>query len=173
MEPHGPVARGRDLVVLQVQELVGGHVVGHDILAVGLHHHGEDDAVEHDVVLTDKMNQTRVLILPPLLPVAPLLRLTLAELLGIRHIADGGIEPYIEHLALSIVDRHGDTPVQVAGHGAWLQVHVEPALALAVDVGAPLLVLLEDPLLQPVLILVQGQIPVLRLLHHRRRPRDG
>ena len=33
--------------------------------------------------------------------------------------------------------------------------------------------LLENPLLQPLLILVQGQIPVLRLLQHGRRTRDG
>ena len=83
MEPYGPVARGRDLIVLQVQELVGRHVVRHDILAMGLHHHREDDAVEHDVVLADEVHQTRVLILPPLLPRAPLLRLLLAKLLGV------------------------------------------------------------------------------------------
>ena len=56
VQPDSPVARGRDLVVLQVQELVGRYVVRHDILAMSLHHDGEDDAVEHDVVLSDEMD---------------------------------------------------------------------------------------------------------------------
>ena len=68
MQPYCPVARGRDLVVLEVQELVGRHVVRHDILAVGLHHHREDNAVEHDIVLADEVYEAGVLILPPLLP---------------------------------------------------------------------------------------------------------
>ena len=35
MEPHGPVARGGDFVVLEVEELVGGDVVGEIVSAVG------------------------------------------------------------------------------------------------------------------------------------------
>ena len=53
------VARCRDLVVLKVKELVGRHVVGQDIAAVGLEHRWEHDAVEHDVVLSDEMYEAR------------------------------------------------------------------------------------------------------------------
>ena len=68
---------------------------------------------------------------------------------------------------------YGDAPVEVSCHGAGLQVHVEPRLALAVDVGSPLLVLFQYPLLEPLLILVQGQIPVLGLAQHGLRTADG
>ena len=83
MEPYSPVARGGNLIVLKIQELVGGYIIRHDILAVSLHHYGEDDAMEHDVVFTNEVNQTGILILPPLFPVAPLLRILFAELLGV------------------------------------------------------------------------------------------
>ena len=122
--------------------------------------------MEHDVVLTDEVYQTGVLVLPPFLPVAPFLRLAVAELLGIADVTDGGVEPNIEHLAVGSLNRNGNTPIQVAGHSTGLQIHIEPRLALSVNVGAPLLVLLQNPLLQPVLIIVQGQIPVLGLLQH-------
>ena len=57
VEPDGPVARCRDFLVLQVQKLVGRDVVGQDVAALGAEHGREDDAVEHDVVLSDKVNQ--------------------------------------------------------------------------------------------------------------------
>ena len=60
---------------------------------------------------------------------------------------------------------HRNTPIQVACHRTWLKIHIQPALALAVNIGTPLLVAFQDPLLQPILILVQWKIPVLgRLL---------
>ena len=83
VEPHSPVARCRDLVVLKVKELVGRHVVGEDIAAVGLQHGWEHDAVEHDVVFSDEMDEARLGILPPFLPCAPLLGLGVAQLLGV------------------------------------------------------------------------------------------
>ena len=129
--------------------------------------------MEHDVVLADEMDKACVLILPPLLPSAPFLRLLLAELLRVTDVADGCVKPNVEHLTLSSFNGYRDSPVQVTRHSTRLQVHIQPALALAIDVGAPLFVLLQDPLLQPLLILVQGQVPVLCLLHHRRGAADG
>ena len=173
MQPDGPVARGRNLVVLQIEKLVCRHVVGQDVAAVGLEHGGEDEAMEHDVVLADEVHQARLLVLPPFLPCAPAFGLAVAELLGIGNIANRRVEPHVEHLAFSPFHGHRDAPVQIARHGAGLQIHVEPALALAVDVGAPLLVAVENPLSEPLLIVVQGQVPVLGLPHHRLRSADG
>ena len=93
---------------------------------MGFHHHREDDAVEHNVVLTDEVNQTSVLVLPPLLPGTPLLRLALTQLNGVAHIAYRSIEPHIEHLTVGSLHRNRNAPVQVARHGTWLQVHVKP-----------------------------------------------
>jgi hypothetical protein len=86
---------------------------------------------------------------------------SVAELLGVRDITDRSVEPYIEHLALGTLYRYRDTPIEVTGHSTGLQPSVQPALALAIDVRTPLLVILENPLLQPLLVFVQRQVPVL------------
>ena len=173
VQPDGPVARGRDFIVFEVQKLVGRHVVGHNVTAVGLHHHGEDDAVEHDVVLADEMYQSRLLVLPPALPRTPALGVALAEFLRVRDVADGRIEPHVEHFSVGSLHGHGDSPVQIARHCPRLQVHVEPRTALSIDVRAPFLVPFENPLLQPLLIFVERQIPVFRLFQHGRGAADG
>ena len=129
--------------------------------------------MEHDVVFADEVHELGVVVLPPLLPCAPALGVALAELLRVTDVADGCVEPYIEHFSFGTVDGNGDAPVEVARHGTGLQVHVEPRLALPVDVRPPLFVAFENPLLEPFLIFVQRQVPVLGLLHHGRGARDG
>ena len=96
-----------------------------------------------------------------------------AELLGVGDVADRCVKPDVEHLALGTLYGHGDTPVEVAGHGTGLQAAVEPALALTIDIGAPFLVLLQNPLLQPGLVLIQRQIPVLGFALDQRVARLG
>ena len=167
VDPDSPVAGGGDLVTLEVQELVGRDVLREDVVAVGLEHGREHDAVEDNVVLADEMHQPGLRILPPLFPT---LR---EEFLGVGDVADGGVEPDVEDLALGTVDRDGDAPVQVAGDGAGLQAAVQPALALAIDVGLPLLVLLQDPVAEPGLVLVQREVPVLGLHLLGRGPGQG
>ncbi len=156
VEPDGPVARGRDLVALEVQEFIGRDVLGQDeAVAIGLEHRGEHDAVEHDVVFADEMDHPRVFALPPFLPAVG------QQLDGIGDIADRGVEPDVKDLAFCAFHRHGHAPVEVAAHGTGLETAVEPALALAIDVALPLFVAFEDPLAEPGLILVQRQVPVL------------
>ena len=132
---------------------------------MGLEHYWEDNAMENDIVLAYEVNKACVFILPPFLPCAPLLWLCITKFLGVGDISDGGVKPYVEHLSLSTLNRHGDSPFQVAGHSSWLKVHVQPTLALSIYVGAPFLVSIENPLLEPILIFTKWQIPVLgRLL---------
>ena len=68
IEPYGPVAGGRDLVPFEVEELVGGDILGQDIRPFGTKHSGEDDTVEDDIVLADEVQQAGIFALPPLLP---------------------------------------------------------------------------------------------------------
>ena len=69
VEPHRPVARSRDFVTLEVEELVGGHIVGKlETVAVSHHHGGEHDAVEHYIILADKVDDAAFGVFPPLLP---------------------------------------------------------------------------------------------------------
>ena len=173
VQPDCPVARGRNLVVLQIEELISRHIVGHDIATMRLHHHGEDNAVEHDIVLTDEVNEPRILILPPFLPIAPTSGIAFTQFFRIGHIADRRVKPHVEHLSLSPFNRHGNAPVQIAGHRPRLKIHIKPRLTLPIDIRTPLFMPVENPLLQPLLIFIERQIPVLRLLHDRHRTADG
>ena len=173
VEPYGTVLRRRDLVALEVQELVSRHIVRQDERPFSAEHGREDDAVEDDVVLADEVQHTRLWILPPRLPAAVALGLRVAQLLRVTDVADRRIKPDVEHLALGTFDRHRDAPIQITTDGARLQPHVEPTLALSVDVWLPLLVLLEDPLAEERLVLVERQVPVLRATHHGRTAADG
>ena len=89
-----------------------------------------------------------------------------AILLGVAYVAYGSIEPYVQDLALGALNGNGYTPIQVAAHGAGLKTHVKPALALSIDIGTPLFVLLQYPFFKPLLILLQRQVPVCCLLHY-------
>ncbi len=123
--------------------------------------------MEHDVVLTDEVDHAGILLLPPFLVIVA------HEVDGVGDIADRSVEPYIEHLAVGTLHGHRDTPVEVAAHGTRLQAKVEPRLALAVDVRLPFLMLLENPFLETLLPLVEGEIEMGGLAHHRHAPGDG
>ena len=127
MQPHGPILRGRNLVTLQVQELVGGYVLGEDIVAVSLQHRGEYDAVEDDVILADEVYHLGLLVLPILLPVG-------CKVLSSRDITDRSVKPYVQHLTLLALNGHGNTPIQIAAYSAGLKACVEPRLTLAIYV---------------------------------------
>ena len=167
IEPHSPVAACRDFVALKVQELVGWHVLRQLVATLGHEHGWENEAVEHDVVLANEVDDAGVGGLPVFLPVVG------PELLGVADVANGGIKPHIQHLALGALDGHGDAPVEVAGDSTWLKASVEPRLALAVDIGLPLLVVLKNPLAQLGLPLVERHVPVLSLLEYGHIASDG
>ena len=167
MQPDGPVAAGRNLVALEVEELVGRHIVRQLIGALGHEHSGENEAVEHDVVLANEVDDAGVLVLPVLFPVIG------QQFLGVADVADGGIKPHIEHFTLDPLDGHGDAPVEVARHGAGLQMLVEPRLALTIDIGLPLFVVFKNPLAQGGFPLVEGHVPMLGVLHYGHIAGDG
>ena len=166
VEPHGPVARSGDLVVFEVEKFVRRHVVGEDIRAFGLEHGGEDDAVEDDIVFADEVNEARVGTFPPRLPRVG------EQLLGVGDVADRGVKPHIEHFAFGTLNGHRDTPIEVATHGAGFESHVEPALALSAHIGTPFGVTL-NPRLKPLLMLIEGQVPVLGFAQYGLGSRDG
>ena len=107
------------------------------------------------------MDHPRVRALPPLLPRVR------QQFDGVGDITDRRVEPHVEHLPFRPFHRHGHAPVEVARDGTRLQTTVQPALALAIDVGLPFLVAFEDPFAKPRFVLVQRQVPVLRHLFDR------
>ena len=166
VQPHGPVARGRNLVAFEIQELIRRHVFGQDIAAVRLEHRREDDAVENDIVFADKMDHLGVLRLPIGLPIG-------CKVLCSRYITDRSVEPDIKHLPFGALHRHGNAPIEVAAYGTGLQTSVQPALALSVNIAFPLFVPFENPLAQKSFVLIQRQIPVFRLTLHGHGTRHG
>ena len=167
VQPNSPVARGRNLVVFEVQKFVAGHIVGQDVAAFGLQHSGENDAMENDIVFSDKMNQTGFGIFPPFFP-----RIG-QQFLGVGNITDGRIEPNIEHFTFGTFHGNGNTPIQVAAHGTRLQAYIQPTFTLTIHIGTPFLMIFQNPLTQPAFVLIQRQIPVLGFLHHRLAAADG
>ena len=122
--------------------------------------------MKYNVVLPDEMDQACLFIFPVLFPVR-------GQLLGSRNITNGCVKPYIEHLSVGTFNGYGNPPVQIATYCTGMQSLVEPRFALSVYIGLPLLVLLQDPLLEPGLVLVQGKVPVFGLLQNRLTSADG
>ena len=123
--------------------------------------------MEHDVVLSDEVNELCILALPPLLPRHR------EKFLCIGNISDRSVEPYIENLSVRSLYRYRNTPVKVTAHGTWLKTTVDPALALAVNVASPLLMSVKNPLREPLLVLVERKVPVLGLLLHELAAAEG
>ena len=135
--------------------------------------------MEHDVVLSDEVQETRVIRLPPLLPVVTLI---LRPLFGGSDVADGRIEPHVKHLAFRVRQRYRHTPFEITGHRAWAQPILQPAVALAQDLRFPFacIVLLHaiqhpgiDPRIHPFLRAIHGQVPMLGGAQYRGAAAQG
>ncbi len=90
VKPYGPVARCRNFVALQIQELVGRNIF-RKLVAVAISHKHcrENYAVEHYVVLAYKVYYTCFRVFPVCLPRVR------QNLLCVRYIAYRRIEPHI------------------------------------------------------------------------------
>src|SRR3712207_7690939 len=77
-----------DLVALQIQELVAGHIVRQNVASFGFQHGREHDAVKHDIVFADEVNEACFRVFPPSLPTVG------KQLLRIRDVSDRRVEPY-------------------------------------------------------------------------------
>ena len=133
VQPYRPISRRGYFIALQVQELVCRHVVGQDIRPFRFKHGRKYYAVENDVVLANEMDKTGVLVLPPFFPIIR------QQLFGVAYISDRCVEPDIQHFAFRTLDRNRYPPIQIAAYGTWLQTSIEPAFALPVNIGFPLL----------------------------------
>lgn len=122
-EDTGAVSLG-ELAAFVVEVLSGGDVVEEGpSLFGGDEAGGEDDGVEGDVVFAHELEELNVLIDPPV-------AVFLLEQVGSDgDVADGGIEPHIEHLLLELLDRHTHTPFQVTRDALRLQTHARPSLS--------------------------------------------
>ena len=135
MQPHRPIAAGAQLPAFEVEEFIRRDILRQDESAVFLQEDREDDAVENDVVLPDKMQEARVVGLPPFLPFGVVI---LRPLLGGADVADGRIKPDVQRFAFRTGQRHWHAPIEVARHGAGTQSFLQPAVALAEHLWLPL-----------------------------------
>ena len=114
--------------------------------------------MEDDVVLPDEVDEVG----PLVLPVAPPRvgrALALGPLLRGGDVADGRVEPDVEHLPLGALDGDGHAPREVPRHRAVREPGVEPAPDLPAHVRLPLRVL-GDPGFEARLELAEGEVPV-------------
>ena len=89
-----------------------------------LEHRRKDDAMEHDIVFSDEVNESGFRVFPPLFPASEALRGTVAQLFCVADVANRCIEPHIKHFTFSSLDRYGNAPIEVTCHGSRLKVHV-------------------------------------------------
>lgn len=125
--------------------------------------------MEGDVVLAHELVELDVLrVLPPLVPL--LLRVVGRD----RQVADGRVEPHVEHLVLVLLDGNGRAPLEVAGDAPALEALLEQRARELYRVGGPLALLGSalEPLLVDRLNLGQVDEDVLRLADLGRRARD-
>src|SRR5688572_19406957 len=109
--------------------------------------------MENDIVLTNKVYEFGIVLAPVIGPL-------FGEFFGSGNITNGGVEPNVQHFAFGIGQGHLYAPAAVAGHGAALQTTIEPAFTLSIYVVLPFGMAFQDPAFQPLLIVLQWEIPV-------------
>src|SRR5690606_29476232 len=114
MYPYSPVAGSGNFIALNVQKLIGRNIFRNHVATMRLEHSWEYDAVEYDIILTYEVYQLSIFLLPVVAPHR-------CQLFGSADVANRRIEPHIQHLTFGTRQRHGYTPVAIAGHGAGVQ----------------------------------------------------
>src|SRR5688572_25565870 len=97
----------------------------------------ENDAMENDIILCNKMYQLAVVIFPVFFPIKSCL---LSKLFCSGNVSDGRIEPNIKYLSICIWQWHFYAPIKVAGHRSRLQPLVDPRFTLSINIWFPFFV---------------------------------
>ncbi|KAI3479573.1 hypothetical protein L1887_58385 [Cichorium endivia] len=102
------VSRLGELAALVLEVLGGVDVVEQRVGVLAADEaRGEDDGVEAHVVLAHELVELDVVrVLPPLLPLV-------GVVCGDARVADGRVEPHVQHLVLHALDGDGHTPLEV------------------------------------------------------------
>ena len=122
-EPSGyaRITKAGDKVLDGTAVFTARNIIGElEVVAISFKHSRKHNAVEHDVVLTDKVDHACFRIFPVFLPAVGY------EFLRVGNIADRGIKPHIKHLTVGSFHRYRNTPVQIAAHCTRLQSEVKP-----------------------------------------------
>ena len=164
---HTRVLALAELAILVVEVLRAGDLADQSPGIVGAHERaGEDDSVEGDVILAHELHQTDLLgVAPPLLPLFGVVG-------GDTDVADRSIKPHVEHLILVTLQRHGSSPLQIAGDATRLEAVLNPSVGDVDSVRRPAVLDrgLRHPLLELLSLLRKVEEEVLgrALLHHVR-----
>ena len=160
-QPDGPVAAGGQFLALDVQEFVGGDIVGQVQSPVSHQHRRPDHGVERDIVLAYEVVALGFL-LPKRRP-GVLFATQLGPFLAGREVADDRFEPDVDSLLLKTGLRYGHSPFDVPGDGPILQPLLKIAQGEVKDVLPPVL-LLFHPVEQRLLKGAQAEKEMLRSL---------
>ena len=88
VKPNSPISRSGNLVVFEIEKLVGRNIVGENVRTFGIENCGEHNAVENNIVLADKVNEFGIGRFPIFFPI-------FGKLLSKRDIADRRIKPNV------------------------------------------------------------------------------
>ena len=92
IHPNRPVAAGRYFIAFNIQKFVGRHIVRQYKIAMCFQHGRENNAMENNIVFTNKMHQFGIILTPVICPV-------FGQFFGGRDITDGRIKPNIQYFS--------------------------------------------------------------------------
>jgi len=113
---HTDATRLTELTTLVVQVFCGTQVVVHSpgVPSTDLGSR-EDNTVERHIVLTNELVQLHFLrVAPPELPVIGVIG-------GNRRVANASLEPHVQHFVFEVIQRDGNTPLEITGDATVLQ----------------------------------------------------
>ena len=112
--------------------------------------------MKNNVILPDKMNHAGIFVFPVLFPFR-------RQVFCCRNVSDRSVKPHIQHFPFRPFNRHRHPPIQITRHCTGLQTVIQPGFTLPVNITLPFFMLFQNPLFQPIFILIQRQIPMFRL----------
>src|SRR5690606_4067164 len=110
---------------------ISRHIVGNNI-SMKFQHYRKDDAMEYNVVLTNKVYKPGIFIHPEWFPVTSIIQ---RPLFSGTYITYGCIKPHIQYLSLAVgiffygcsrAQRKFYTPVKIPCYSSWLKTGINP-----------------------------------------------
>src|SRR5574344_1005356 len=115
---------------------------------MSLKHCRKNDAMENNIVFTNKMQHSGIRVFPPFLPII------WQKLFCVADISNRSIKPHIENLTFGTLNRHRNSPIEITAYSPWLQTHIEPTFTLTINIRFPLFMIFQYPLTKPCFVLV-------------------
>ena len=164
-----PSSARAHLISFEVHEFIAWHVVRQNI-SMQFQHRRKYDAMKNNVVLTNKMHQFGIVVIPIRLPVFLMIQ---RPLLGGTDISYWRVKPHIQYFSSGFIQRHRHTPIKVTRHRTGLQTRFYPAFTLTNHIRTPVIFVgCQYPFTQKLFMQIQWEIPMFCHTLHRCIPTE-